>query len=69
MAIHLPQEIERQAQEEAERRGIGTDAFVTAAVAEKLRDVARGNGGERPFYETASTEEIERELDALAEEN
>jgi hypothetical protein len=49
MAIHLPPDLERQAQEEAEHEGMDIDAFVTAAVAEKLsRSLAKKCAAARP---------------------
>ncbi len=64
MTLKLPPEMEKQIQEEATRQGQPTEAYALSL----LRGVLPQSGepATRPFYETATPEEWEREFRAWA---
>ncbi|HWE37206.1 MAG TPA: hypothetical protein VG406_11625 [Isosphaeraceae bacterium] len=66
--LELSPALEARLSEEAARRGISTEEYARTLLEGALGWPAATPEGGRPFYETATPEEWEREFDAMIEE-
>ena len=67
--IELTPEVEARLEEVAARQGINVAALVQSIIRDQLRGASTAVGHRKPFYETATPEEIIRALDELADAN